>query len=195
MLAARHQRQPAKPGARAHCINHQAEKPNRKYSASENSAPSAPALLAGLLDAARVVKAGSAAQCVTSAISASSLYGADAQGKRARQCGTTRGGSVVADEEVGAPGSARNDPRETSWAIVAHGLLRHLNPRAAASGVNQRATRLRSLPRMKIHFLGAADTVTSSRHLVELDGQTILLDCGLFQGFKTSRWILSHAHD
>jgi metallo-beta-lactamase family protein len=63
---------------------------------------------------------------------------------------------------------------------------------------------------MRIHFLGAADTVTGSRHLVELDGQNILLDCGLFQGFKTLRernWaplpvpareidavILSHAH-
>jgi len=63
---------------------------------------------------------------------------------------------------------------------------------------------------MKIHFLGAADAVTGSRHLVDIDGQTILLDCGLFQGFKTLRernWaplplpareidavILSHAH-
>jgi metallo-beta-lactamase family protein len=63
---------------------------------------------------------------------------------------------------------------------------------------------------MKITFLGAADTVTGSRHLVEIDGQTILLDCGLFQGFKTLRernWaplpvpaseidavVLSHAH-
>ena len=63
---------------------------------------------------------------------------------------------------------------------------------------------------MKITFLGAADTVTGSRHLVEIDGQTILLDCGLFQGFKTLRernWapfplepssidavVLTHAH-
>lgn len=63
---------------------------------------------------------------------------------------------------------------------------------------------------MNIHFLGAADAVTGSRHLVEIDGQQILLDCGLFQGFKTLRernWaplpvpareidavVLSHAH-
>jgi metallo-beta-lactamase family protein len=63
---------------------------------------------------------------------------------------------------------------------------------------------------MNIHFLGAADAVTGSRHLVEADGQHILLDCGLFQGFKTLRernWapltvppreidavVLSHAH-
>ena len=63
---------------------------------------------------------------------------------------------------------------------------------------------------MKITFLGGADTVTGSRHLVELGGQHILLDCGLFQGFKVLRernWaafpvpvkeldavVLSHAH-
>lgn len=63
---------------------------------------------------------------------------------------------------------------------------------------------------MNVHFLGAADAVTGSRHLVEIDGQRILLDCGLFQGFKTLRernWapfpvpasdidaiVLSHAH-
>lgn len=63
---------------------------------------------------------------------------------------------------------------------------------------------------MKISFLGGADTVTGSRHLVELGGRHILLDCGLFQGFKVLRernWaafpvpvkeldavVLSHAH-
>jgi metallo-beta-lactamase family protein len=63
---------------------------------------------------------------------------------------------------------------------------------------------------MNISFLGGADTVTGSRHLVELGGQHILLDCGLFQGFKVLRernWaafpvpvkeldavVLSHAH-
>ena len=61
-----------------------------------------------------------------------------------------------------------------------------------------------------ISFLGAADTVTGSRHLVHIGGQRIGLDCGMFQGFKVHRernWlppprelveadalVLSHAH-
>jgi metallo-beta-lactamase family protein len=62
---------------------------------------------------------------------------------------------------------------------------------------------------MKLHFLGAADGVTGSRHLVQSAGVRVLLDCGLFQGFKQQRernWafpedlreldavVLSHAH-
>ena len=59
-------------------------------------------------------------------------------------------------------------------------------------------------------FLGAAGTVTGSRHLLESDRARVLLDCGLFQGLKALRqrnWqepaldvrrldavILSHAH-
>src|SRR5215212_1584321 len=36
-------------------------------------------------------------------------------------------------------------------------------------------------------FLGAARTVTGSKHLLEVDGQRILFDCGLFQGLKEFR--------
>jgi metallo-beta-lactamase family protein len=35
---------------------------------------------------------------------------------------------------------------------------------------------------MKIAFLGAARTVTGSQHLITVNNQTILLDCGLYQG-------------
>ena len=38
-----------------------------------------------------------------------------------------------------------------------------------------------------LQFLGAAGTVTGSRYLVEAAGQRILVDCGLFQGYKQLR--------
>lgn len=59
-------------------------------------------------------------------------------------------------------------------------------------------------------FLGAARTVTGSKHLLDVEGQRILFDCGLFQGLKELRlrnWaplavppdtihavVLTHAH-
>ncbi len=39
----------------------------------------------------------------------------------------------------------------------------------------------------RIRFCGAARTVTGSRHLIEFDGKTILVDCGLFQGARELR--------
>ena len=40
---------------------------------------------------------------------------------------------------------------------------------------------------MKITFLGATETVTGSKYLVTIDSQNILVDCGLFQGYKELR--------
>src|SRR3990167_6505613 len=64
---------------------------------------------------------------------------------------------------------------------------------------------------MKIHFFGANREVTGSRHLLEVNGKKILLDCGTYQGRRAEEReknqnfigfepkdvhavILSHAH-
>ena len=63
---------------------------------------------------------------------------------------------------------------------------------------------------INISFHGAARTVTGSRHFIDVDGFTILLDCGLFQGRRSETYernlnfsfypravdsaIISHAH-
>jgi metallo-beta-lactamase family protein len=40
---------------------------------------------------------------------------------------------------------------------------------------------------LTLTFLGAARTVTGSKHLLDADGQRVLIDCGLFQGLKELR--------
>lgn len=50
---------------------------------------------------------------------------------------------------------------------------------------------------MKIHFHGAAHTVTGSQHLLEINGHRLLLDCGLYQGKREETYSrnLTFAHD
>jgi metallo-beta-lactamase family protein len=43
------------------------------------------------------------------------------------------------------------------------------------------------MPAIKIHFLGAASTVTGSKFYIETPQQNILIDCGMFQGVKELR--------
>lgn len=50
---------------------------------------------------------------------------------------------------------------------------------------------------MRIHFHGAAHTVTGSQHLLEVNGHRLLLDCGLYQGRRAETYSrnLNFAHD
>jgi metallo-beta-lactamase family protein len=41
--------------------------------------------------------------------------------------------------------------------------------------------------RLRLRFLGAADSVTGSRYLLENDRARVLIDCGLYQGYKVLR--------
>ena len=41
---------------------------------------------------------------------------------------------------------------------------------------------------INLTFHGAARTVTGSRHLLDINGYRILLDCGLFQGRRADTY-------
>lgn len=46
---------------------------------------------------------------------------------------------------------------------------------------------MQSKAKIRIHFLGAAGTVTGSKYLIDTGEHKIMLDCGLFQGLKKLR--------
>jgi metallo-beta-lactamase family protein len=80
-------------------------------------------------------------------------------------------------------------------------------PNVRDNGLNEKLTGVRF---MKLTFLGATETVTGSKYLLTHNSKKILIDCGLFQGYKELRlrnWaefpidphtidavILTHAH-
>ena len=45
---------------------------------------------------------------------------------------------------------------------------------------------------IEIEFLGGAQTVTGSKHLVRTSRATVLLECGLFQGRRRDAWAQNH---
>jgi metallo-beta-lactamase family protein len=48
---------------------------------------------------------------------------------------------------------------------------------------------------MEIKFIGAAQTVTGSMHLIRTDSSTFLLDCGLFQGKRKDAFEINRTFD
>ena len=96
--------------------------------------------------------------------------------------------------------------------IIAKGVQRNFSPNVFdISGLKFRSNRVRlAHTTVKINFLGAAQNVTGSKHLIQTNGYNLLLDCGLYQGKRSesnklnstlpfdaksiNAVILSHAH-
>src|SRR6185436_7821876 len=99
-------------------------------------------------------------------------------------------------------GPAHDNPVGASGAMIFRPVSRCLRLSPRTSPYDART--------MQLTFLGAAGTVTGSKHLLEVNGHRILIDCGLFQGLKEARqrnWdplpvspasidavVLTHAH-
>ena len=81
-----------------------------------------------------------------------------------------------------APASGMQRQVTANFAFSSFGALRQhaVRPPLTHSAEDPR-------PMTTLRFLGAAGTVSGSRHLLEHDGRRVLFDCGLFQGEKRLR--------
>ena len=98
--------------------------------------------------------------------------------------------------------------RRRRWPDSSHAFVPASSMRDRRSVLAHRRTS--GVLRVTLTFLGAARTVTGSKHLLEVGGRRVLVDCGLFQGLKDLRernWhplpiratdihavVLTHAH-
>ena len=122
---------------------------------------------------------------------------------RPRSPAATASTSTAAASSFASAGLQRAKTRLGRW-------VRRLEVRIGVSVVSEAMHRRYNAAMPTLTFHGAARTVTGSKHLLEVDGRRILIDCGQFQGRKDLRllnWtqfpfdpktldavVLTHAH-
>src|SRR5437667_11455698 len=63
-------------------------------------------------------------------------------------------------------------------------MLRGSGRHSRSDCVDAKAGACSSRSRMKLTFCGANRTTTGSRHLFEINGRQLLLECGMYQGHR-----------
>lgn len=128
------------------------------------------------------------------------------------------GAAPAGDPDRAAPVAVFAATAEVAGVVPGAGLRSQAAPKfatAISNGIAQFCVRKRhrrviACRIMEIEFVGAAQTVTGSKHLIRTKHATVLLDCGLFQGRrresieknqslgldanKVDAVVLSHAH-
>jgi phosphoribosyl 1,2-cyclic phosphodiesterase len=124
--------------------------------------------------------------------------------RSAQSLGARRAADLDVESDVVLPASS-------SWRLLNRARSAH-HSAASPWRLERYADEIIKVPedRMRLNFHGAAQTVTGSQHLLEINGSRLLLDCGLYQGRREESYarnrnfaydprtvdavILSHAH-